>query len=91
MPKAKSTPIKVGDRVTFYYWMGGRDGSLHSAPAQVAGVFDADDGPQALQLEVEFPEGVVEQEGYSPSQSYAPQRTSDQPDDIHASGTWSPA
>ena len=79
-----STLPSVGQTVTFHYW---RKGELHAAPATVVSIHDADDGPQALEVEVAFPEGVAEAEGFVTRQDHTRQRTITE-DSIHASGTW---
>ena len=80
------TTLKEGSKVTFHYWSGG---ALHSAPATVKAVLEADDAPQALDLEVDFPEELMEREGFVRRQSHSRMRTVVE-DDVHASGSWSP-
>lgn len=80
--------MKIGDKVTFYYWIGGDAGKMYSSPATVTTVFDADALPQALALLVDFPDEIVKTEGFLPAQSHARQLVG-KPDTINDSGSWS--
>ncbi len=82
----KKPSVAVGATVTFHFWTQGR---LESCPATVTAVKDVDDGPQEVELVVDFPEEVMIREGYVREQSASRQRTRPD-DDIHVSGTWTP-
>jgi hypothetical protein len=94
--KRRSSAPRVGDRVTYYYWIGGDAGQMYQAPGTVTAVFEPDDGPSAIALLVEFPEEVIATEGFCRQQSHARMRTHfdggpDDPETVHDSGTWAPS
>lgn len=85
---------KIGDQVTYYYWIGGLAGGLQAALGKVTAVHPTSDRPQAIALIVDFPDDVVKQEGFLCEQTYAELRTHfssglDDPETQHDSGTWS--
>ncbi len=83
-PKTKTT-LAVGDVVTYHYW---DDGALRAASATIVEIHTADEMPQALSLDVDFPEHILAG-GAAREQTHARQRTRDE-EDVHTSGTWSP-
>lgn len=77
---------QIGDTVTYYYWA---QGELHSTLALVTGVYDEDEGPLALALDVDFSDEVMALEGYVREQSHSRRRVLAE-DSVHASGAWTP-